>query len=93
MIPIRDNIPSRRPAVITKTLLLVTTGVFLYQLTQHATGFRCGGNFLRLGTFDANFALIPALFPDRPLTALTAIFLHGSLWHLVSNMLFLWIFG
>lgn len=34
----------------------------------------------------------PALFPP-PLTIFSAMFLHGSLMHLVGNMLFLWIFG
>lgn len=27
------------------------------------------------------------------LTVLTSIFLHGSLWHVLANMLFLWVFG
>ncbi len=27
------------------------------------------------------------------LTLLTSLFLHGSLWHVLSNMLFLWVFG
>ena len=27
------------------------------------------------------------------LTLLTSIFLHGSLWHVLANMLFLWVFG
>ena len=31
-------------------------------------------------------------FPP-PLTLLTYMFLHGSIWHLVGNMLFLWVFG
>jgi membrane associated rhomboid family serine protease len=31
-------------------------------------------------------------FP-APLTLLTYMFLHGSIWHLVGNMLFLWVFG
>jgi membrane associated rhomboid family serine protease len=31
------------------------------------------------------------IFP--PLTLFTALFLHGSIWHVGGNMLFLWIFG
>ncbi len=31
-------------------------------------------------------------FP-APLTLLTYMFLHGSIWHLAGNMLFLWVFG
>ncbi|NQT83502.1 rhomboid family intramembrane serine protease [bacterium] len=29
----------------------------------------------------------------EPLTLLTCLFLHGSLWHVLGNMLFLWVFG
>lgn len=29
----------------------------------------------------------------EPLTLFTCLFLHGSLWHLLGNMLFLWVFG
>lgn len=29
----------------------------------------------------------------EPLTLLTCLFLHGSLWHVLANMLFLWVFG
>jgi len=31
--------------------------------------------------------------PPTGLTVLTSMFMHGSLWHLGGNMLFLWIFG
>ncbi len=29
----------------------------------------------------------------EPLTLFTCLFFHGSLWHLLGNMLFLWVFG
>ena len=37
----------------------------------------------------------PAVFPDKNvyLALLYSMFLHGSLWHIGGNMLFLWVFG
>ena len=36
-----------------------------------------------------------AVFPDKNvwLSVVTSIFLHGSLWHIGGNLLFLWVFG
>ena len=39
-------------------------------------------------TLDPQLAPIPA-----GLTLLTSVFLHGDWWHLLGNMLFLWVFG
>jgi membrane associated rhomboid family serine protease len=39
---------------------------------------------------------VPGLGPTRPsvyITLLTSMFMHGSIMHLVGNMMFLWIFG
>lgn len=38
-------------------------------------------------------SLIPALLPSRPWTALTYMFLHAGIWHLVFNMIVLYFFG
>ena len=37
------------------------------------------------------FGLVPA--EPRPITALTSMYLHGGVWHLVGNMVFLFLFG
>jgi len=42
---------------------------------------------------DCPDGTIPAVNLPAPLTLLTYMFLHGSVWHLVGNMLFLWVFG
>jgi membrane associated rhomboid family serine protease len=53
----------------------------------------------------AGFGLVPAVlfgtealpeglpYVPEPLTLLTSLFLHGSILHLLGNMLFLWVFG
>ena len=53
----------------------------------------------------AGFGVVPAVlfgtealpdglpFVPAPLTLVTSLFLHGSILHLIGNMLFLWVFG
>jgi membrane associated rhomboid family serine protease len=42
---------------------------------------------------DCPDGAINSLSIPAPLTLLTYMFLHGSIWHLLGNMLFLWVFG
>ncbi len=59
------------------------------------------GSPLRLGEVETAVhgsdcgAAGPELFPHKNvwLAAIESMFLHGSLWHLAGNMLFLWVFG
>jgi len=92
MIPIRDNIPSRTVPVVTVTLIIVNVLAFLYELAL-------GG---ALSGFMYSFAVIPAksfslIREGAAVSGLwpffTAMFLHGGWWHLIGNMLYLWIFG
>lgn len=57
-----------------------------YQLL-HAFGFIPGVFFGHL-TLAPHFDVLPA-----EATAVTSVFLHGGAWHLIGNMLFLYIFG
>jgi membrane associated rhomboid family serine protease len=39
------------------------------------------------------FGLQPILFPERPWTILTSMFIHAGIWHIITNMLTLYFFG
>jgi membrane associated rhomboid family serine protease len=95
MIPLRDENPSRSVPFVNSILILANICVFIYQ-----NFFVSGGAkplFFRLGCIPYEFTHFvdinpPALVPI-PLTILTAMFMHGGWIHLLSNMLYLWIFG
>ncbi|MBI2104017.1 MAG: rhomboid family intramembrane serine protease [Candidatus Omnitrophica bacterium] len=94
MIPIRDNIPSRRVAWVTRFLLAANVAAFLLELAQ---GAAAEAFLYRFGVVPAHWMVAsPSDFLDWPrlfLTLLTSQFLHGGLLHLGSNMLYLWIFA
>lgn len=88
MLPLRDNIPSRSLSLVNWTLIIANVLVFIYQ-----TGLKP----FALDNFIHAYGVIPAeLSPINPTTwtpLLTAIFLHGGWFHLISNMWVLFIFG
>lgn len=89
MIPIGDEIRSRRVPWVTYLLLLVNVGLFLYQTSL---GERMLAFVMRWGAVPA-YVTQPVEHPWSVLTLVTSIFLHGGWLHLLGNMLYLWIFG
>lgn len=94
MIPLRDTIPARRTALVTRTLLVINIAAFLLEW-RHGPGIEV---FLyRFGVVPSHwFVNTLSDFLDWPpllLTLVTSQFLHGGLFHLASNMLYLWIFA
>jgi membrane associated rhomboid family serine protease len=94
LIPYRDLNPTKRFPVITLLLILANFAVFIYQVFGQ-TGFDVIVN---------QFGMIPLEIqngqnlPDSGwinpyFTVISYMFLHGSLLHIIFNMLFLWIFG
>lgn len=124
MIPLRDENPTARPAVVTALICLACA--LVYFLVQPSP--------MQQGSADVAFELRHAVIPrevrdHRPLTRcevataysspataqaacndasgalpfanhknvllaiVTSLFLHGSIGHLLGNLLFLWIFG
>jgi len=89
MIPLRDRNPAHARPYVTWALALANVLVFLYMASL--------GDVFELTGFVFDYGFVPALFRDRPLDALpslfTSLFLHGSWAHLLSNMVFLVVFG
>lgn len=88
MFPIRDHNPSLRRPYVTIAIILLNIAVYLATPPQ-------SGNGAALFAFYRAYALIPAAVGNgsHPLALITYAFLHGGLWHLFGNMLFLWVFG
>lgn len=93
-LPLRDENPTRRFPFLTILLILVNCLIFLFQaFSPRGLDYY----ILRMGvipyeiTHFQTLPHLPRLFP--PLTLIASMFLHGSLFHLLGNMLFLWIFG
>jgi membrane associated rhomboid family serine protease len=95
MIPLKDNIPSRTFPIITIIIIVVNIAVFGYASLMPAGAQR---------VLIERYALIPRefmislvdrteLLPYNVLTIFTSMFLHGGLFHVGGNMLYLYIFG
>ncbi len=94
MIPLRDTIPSRRIAWVTRSFLLLNVAAFALELRQ---GSGLEAFVYRFGVVPSHWMVSSASdFLDWPrlfLTLVTSQFLHGGFLHLFSNMLYLWIFA
>ena len=100
MIPLKDDNPIRTFPLVTIFLILANVVVFVYQWKLGPTGaqafvYRMGAVPWEITHFQ-EFTEFPVPFrSDIPnvLTLLTSIFIHGGLFHLLGNMLYLWVFG
>jgi len=95
MIPLKDENPSKTIPFVNIFLVLVNISVFLYQNFLMPGG--ASAQFYRLGCIPYEFTHFVDIDPRAPIpvpfTILTAMFMHAGWIHLLSNMLFLWVFG
>jgi len=93
VIPIGDDIPTRRAPVVTLGLIVVNVAAFLWQylVVGLEPSVHMGG-VVPIEIFSLQDVPPRDLVPP-PFTILTSMFLHGGFAHVAGNMLFLWIFG
>ena len=92
-VPLYDDNPVRRPPVVNYFLIGLCIGAFLWQLGQNQHQVLFGLGMIPAVLFgSAHLALHLHMVPAWA-TLLTSMFLHGGWFHLIGNMLFLWIFG
>jgi membrane associated rhomboid family serine protease len=94
VIPLKDSNPTERFPIITVVFIILNILVFLYQASLADDSVE---------SFVGAFSLVPArllhtgtVLPGpvpAGITIFTSQFLHGGLFHLIGNMLYLWIFG
>lgn len=88
MFPIRDTVRTRSFPIINWLIIILNGLIFFYQTNLSSSG---------LEQLFENFALIPSKIDvNQPLSFIpffTHIWMHASLFHLISNVWMLYIFG
>ncbi|QDQ42561.1 rhomboid family intramembrane serine protease [Methylacidiphilum kamchatkense] len=95
MIPIADTIPSTRRPYVNNLLILTNVLVFLYELSL---GKQLQNFLLDYGNVPVRFVYWTefggdTLDPHRYIPFISSMFLHGGFFHILGNMVYLWIFG
>ncbi|MEB3181200.1 MAG: rhomboid family intramembrane serine protease [Nostocaceae cyanobacterium] len=96
MFPLHDDNPTRITPFVTYGLIGMNVFIFLFEANLPESQLR---QFFQL------YAIVPreltrsfgGLPVGQPIpewsTLITSQFLHGGWWHLISNMIYLWVFG
>lgn len=91
MIPYKDDNPTTTFPLFTISLIVLNIMVYFSQVLSHADmgtlSYAFGAIPHSLLTFESHQPVHPAL------TVFSSMFMHGGLFHLGGNMLYLWIFG
>lgn len=98
MIPLRDANPTRRTPIVTWAILVLAVVAWAWEL-----GIQSDGGDPALNAFLAQRGVVPAelsralasfdLVSEPILDVVTSMFLHGGWFHLLGNLLYLWIFA
>lgn len=91
MIPYKDDNPTRTLPFVTVGIIILDTLIFLYQLFSPTGMERLAYAYGAIPHHIMTFETVQPIHPI--LTVFTSMFMHGGVFHLAGNMLYLWIFG
>jgi membrane associated rhomboid family serine protease len=96
ILPLHDDNPTRTWPVVTIALIVACVLVFIWEISHGSENAQ--RIIYSMGAIPAvllghrvlppDLVVMPSIF-----SVVTSMFLHGGLWHLLGNMLYLWIFG
>ncbi|MEW6214424.1 MAG: rhomboid family intramembrane serine protease [Nitrospirota bacterium] len=91
MIPYKDDNPTRTFPFFTIGIIALNIFVFLWQVASPSGTERIASAY---GAIPHYILTLETVQPVHPiLTIFSAMFMHGGVFHLAGNMLYLWIFG
>jgi membrane associated rhomboid family serine protease len=101
VIPLKDDVPGRTFPLVTILLIALNVVAFLYQVSLEGAPGAARSGASPAEALVREFGVVPCRltgacrwdFPHPFVTVFTSMFLHGGLFHIGGNMLYLWIFG
>jgi len=97
VIPLKDDVPAERIPALAGGIIAANALIYLYQVSLHAEGSGAAHELV------TDFGMVPCRLtgycaasgaaPPVAVALVASMFLHGGLFHLGGNMLYLWIFG
>jgi membrane associated rhomboid family serine protease len=91
VIPFKDDNPTSRTPILTIALIAFNIAVFIIQAIDPGNLRHAAYAYGAIPHYLLTFNTIQPIHPV--MTIFTSMFMHGGLLHLISNMLYLWIFG
>jgi len=91
--PYKDINPTERTAFVTIAIIVINITVFIFQILGNGPGILASRELALIPLELTGGNLPDSMLLAPPLSAVTYMFVHGGVGHIVFNMLFLWIFG
>jgi membrane associated rhomboid family serine protease len=89
VLPLKDNVPTRRFPIVTVALIVANFAIWIFYELPH---LQRSIDQLAFRPCEVEHTC-RTIGQGWEITSVTSMFMHGSWLHILGNMLFLWIFG